>query len=340
MASPAHSRFSLRMVLLLAGVVAAASAFATPKKDWTITALQSLPSTVPFARAEAVNNRGDIVGWSTMFDPAVNGNRTYAMVWRNGRAMNLGEGMASAINEHGVIAGSTDEGDGVTVWIDGELRGYDTPGAPFDINRSGTIAGWHIGPFPHAYILTADGVTRDLGTLGGSQSTATGINDKGQVTGYANLPGDTVSHAFVWNNGVMKDLGTLNGGSESRAHDINNHGVIVGEAWDAFGNSQPFIYDGAMRQLFSGRCVVPSAINDRGDVVGTMDCSASFLWEDGVLTRLESIPAVQAAGWTQLIPTDINDRGWIVGMGRKGAAVPPASQVWQAFVLIPKERGR
>src|SRR5437588_514051 len=51
----------------------------------------------------------------------------------------------------------------------------------------------------------------DLGTLGGSTSRAGAINQSGQVIGDAMLPGDAVTHAFLWENGVMRDLGTLGG---------------------------------------------------------------------------------------------------------------------------------
>lgn len=43
----------------------------------------------------------------------------------------------------------------------------------------------------------------DLGTLGGSFGLAYGINDRWQVDGFANLPGDMAQHAFVFANGVM-----------------------------------------------------------------------------------------------------------------------------------------
>jgi probable HAF family extracellular repeat protein len=71
----------------------------------------------------------------------------------------------------------------------------------------------------------------DLGTLGGTFSQASGINNNGSVVGFATLNGDTALHAFLWRKGVITDLGTL-GGSDtlpaSVAVNINDSDEVVG----------------------------------------------------------------------------------------------------------------
>lgn len=46
----------------------------------------------------------------------------------------------------------------------------------------------------------------NLGTLGGTSSNASGINNRGWSVGDANLAGDGTEHASLWRNGVITDL--------------------------------------------------------------------------------------------------------------------------------------
>ena len=76
----------------------------------------------------------------------------------------------------------------------------------------------------------------DLGTLGGTESRAYGLNSNGDVVGSYVAGG--VTHAFVWHDsdgdwemdaGEMQDLGTL-GGAQRAASSINDSGQITGWA--------------------------------------------------------------------------------------------------------------
>ena len=57
----------------------------------------------------------------------------------------------------------------------------------------------------------------DLSTLGGTTSAAFGINNSGQVVGYAKTAGNAADHAFLYSGGGVTDLGTFGGRCPARA---------------------------------------------------------------------------------------------------------------------------
>lgn len=114
-------------------------------------------------------------------------------------------------------------------------------------------------------------ILSDLGTLGGSTSLATGLNDNGQIVGVSTTASGN-EHAFLYNAGTMQDLGTL-GGTQSLALGINNLGQAVGYSY-LNGNQvqHAFLYSGKgpMQDIgtLDANTSVASGINDSGYIVG------------------------------------------------------------------------
>src|SRR5689334_1727281 len=85
-------------------------------------------------------------------------------------------------------------------------------------------------------------VFTDIGTLGGSGAGARDVNDHGQVVGASTVPGDEDVHAFLWQDGVMRDLEPLGAADRagSVAMAISEDGEVVGSADVLAGPQVPF----------------------------------------------------------------------------------------------------
>lgn len=304
---------------------------------WTVVDLGGLgpAGSVP----TTINNNGDVAGYSRAAGSTKEGELYHGFLYQNGAMMDLGKPPSSAyaqitaMNDAGTLAATDELGNG-HLWKEGTWIAMNFHGKPKAINRVDMVTGtFPLGAGERAFLYSNGGVT-ELGTLGGTRSRGNSINDKGTVVGSATIAGDGTSRAFAYDNGVMRDLGTL-GGTYSSANDINNFGVVVGGAYDAQNRMTAFVYDlNGMRPLLNiGQTSSATSINDRGAVVGLIDDGA-FLLENGIVTRLEQLPEVRAAGLSAIFPAGINERGWITAWawhadGRPGSAVlliPPAVQ--------------
>jgi probable HAF family extracellular repeat protein len=250
---------------------------------------------------------------------------------------------ASAINDLDQVTGYADlAGFGTHAFLyeKGRMKDLGTLGGPtntinsfaFAINIISNVVGNSpiaAFPFPvpnHAFLYSHN-FMMDLGTLGGNQSTAYGVNDLNQVVGQSETATGAF-HAFLYSKGKMYDLGTL-GGSESLAFDINDSGVVVGDSRpkgdDGFN---AFILEkGHMRDLGSGQA---NAINELGQVVGVSFATGhGFFYSNGKLKDLN-----------QFVPLAINNLGQMVGSAAtSNAALFSGGQLYDLNNLIPANSG-
>ena len=233
------------------------------------------------------------------------------------------------INDMGVVTGEASTataGIHAFIWTSasgmrdiGTLGGDTSTGR--SINESAQVAGdSRIGPgtVTRAFRFTEGVGMISLGTLpGGTNSSAYGINNAGQVVGESETspivdptprlegraltPGFRLQafpfegiHAFLWTEGAgMKDLGHL-GGGKSRALAISNKGMVVGTST---------LIDGSNR---------------------------AFRWTQagGMIDLNTLLP--RNSGWVLTAAWDVNDEGQITGEGLHNGAQ-------RAFRLNPPE---
>jgi probable HAF family extracellular repeat protein len=148
-------------------------------------------------------------------------------------------------------------------------------------NQLGANLGYPI----HAVVWTnPNSSPTDLGTLGGTNSHAYGVNQVGDVVGTAEMASG-VAHAFLWTSGGgMVDLSSWPNPctGPSAARSVNDLGIIVGTC-----NAAPVYWTAmqGMRSLSLPSGVTqasPLAINNKNQVVGIYNGFGGAFWTIGV----------------------------------------------------------
>jgi probable HAF family extracellular repeat protein len=319
-------------------------------------------------------------------DPLLDTAELRAVLWQNGHITNLGtlpeggyESAALAVNSAGQVVGAAMNTiadanplvinavfpiafqttqtraflwDGAVMRDLGTLGGTDALAA--FINERAQVMGWSYtgakagacDPALGSFIWDEERGMRNLGSFGGSCTLAYGLNNHGQVVGYSNPTGDQYSRAFLWENGVMRDLGGSLGGIATFALALNEAGQAVGGGLlsngpGAYFHAALWTRVGQITDLGTvdgDPCSSASAINALGQVVGDSISLASclgneesthpFLWENGSIVDLNTL--IPPGSPLDLVyPDTINDQGEIAGDGMD------ASGNNHAYLLIP-----
>lgn len=296
----------------------------------------------------SLNGRGVTVGWSATpasttptSNPLICGGFngavpfiTLAFRWQNGTLTDLG-----------ALPGANNCSEPTMINAKGEIVGLSENGVldPFLGFNQARAVRWK------------DGQIEDLGSFGGNQSAAFAVNNRGQITGNSQntIPdpfcflGETQLRGFLWEKGVMRDLGALGTGNCVYPNYINDSGQIAGASdttatpnpLTGVPTQDPFLWEnGTMTDLgtLGGADGVAYVLNNRGQVIGVSSLAANpgaciaefdpnchpFLWDKGTLIDLNT----STIGGNPITAYAINDAGEIIGP----AAFPTAP--FDAFI--------
>jgi probable HAF family extracellular repeat protein len=173
--------------------------------------------------------------------------------------------------------------------------------------------------FPDRHLVHAfewrGGQLRDLGALPGNNSSAVfEVNGSGAGVGMSETAvtdpntGWPADHAVMFKGGQVLDLGTLPGGVESQAVDINNRGQVSGFASNGTRDKYSFF------TVFGG----PGPCGPSG----WRTQARSFVWRGGVMRDIGTLGGPDAVSTTQNATGQITGQSWTSSAPNPATGIP------------------
>ncbi len=215
-------------------------------------------------------------------------------------------GFVTLERPQGYTEAAAEDIDSTTGWIVGALQ---TPGTD--------------GPFAAVW---ANGKVFDLGTMpGGDFSNARAIASDPNPIIVGNWGNENLGpiHGFVWQDGVMTDLGPILEANGSRAEDVNARGAITGWMREKLGGERiAYLLDDGVVTILGP---IPGGFTSEGlaitsdsrTIVGVGkwvdpkrgdDFPRAFLWQDDQMRNLGTLPGFNRSG-----ATGVTDDGLVIG---------------------------
>jgi len=336
---PFNDKFHLKsLVISIFGALGATSTSGVMAAAYSVTNITSLAGNVDITD---VNDNGHVVGY---FDSGDDKHSPHAFLFADGGMIDLGvlaggrSRSWSANNAGAVVGQSGNDQNPVAFYysyygnkkiVDLGLPEGATAAVASAINNNGQIIGWAKVEGSKRAFLYSNGTFADLGTLGGTFSFGTAINDVGQAVGYAETA-THATHAFLYDNGGKVDLGALGNpnANPSWATAVNNSGQVVGYSDVSAGVPHAFLYsNGGMADIgtLGGSTSQAMGINDAGKIVGVSAVAGGqqhgFLYSDGKMYDLYGLMPAEAniASGTEIQGIAINNAGQIALTAKTGA---------------------
>jgi probable HAF family extracellular repeat protein len=199
-------------------------------------------------------------------------------------------------------------------------------------NNENAVFGYRGYPGGQLAFFWEDNRFTDIYPTFGSNSTAVDANDKSQVVGWMGSSQTVSSHAFLYSDGTLNDLGPVPGGVTAVARAINSLGeILITGTVDSLGKA--FVWkQGEWNELPAPADCQQAFVrdlNDAGVAIGSA-CGYPRVWQNGTVRNIADLLPKNA----DMLPPStwaINNDGYIAGTAFR--TTPPLNLV--GVLLVP-----